>query len=153
MKNLLLACLLLTAALSGEKTLSIVKPDAVKSQKIGDILSLLEKNGLRIAALKMTKLTPEEAAAFYHVHRDRPFFKDLITFMSSGPIVVSVLEGEEAVPKYRALMGATDPKEAKPGTLRALFAASKSENAVHGSDSIEAAREEIAFFFDDEEIY
>lgn len=145
--------LFLFASLSGERTLSLIKPDAVKAHHTGEILALLEKNGLHIAALKMTKLSPEEAGAFYHVHKERPFYKDLVSFMSSGPIVATVLEGDEAIAKYRKLMGATDPKEAAPGTIRALFAASKTENAVHGSDSPDAAKEEIDFFFDEEEIY
>lgn len=130
-----------------EKTLSIIKPDAVKKGVIGKILDRFESNGLRIAAMKKVQLTKEQAGKFYAVHKDRPFFNDLVEFMISGPVVVSVLEGQNAVLKNRDLMGATNPKEAKPGTIRADFAESIDANAVHGSDSLENAKIEIDFFF------
>jgi nucleoside-diphosphate kinase len=135
-----------------ERTLSIIKPDAVAKQVIGKIIDRFESNGLRIAAMKKTKLTKEEAAKFYEVHKERPFFNDLCEYMSSGPVVVMVLEGENAVAKNRELMGATNPKEAAPGTIRADFAESIEANAVHGSDSLENAKKEIAFFFSEREI-
>ncbi|HEH4506071.1 TPA: nucleoside-diphosphate kinase [Campylobacter coli] len=135
-----------------EKTLSIIKPDAVKKGVIGKILDRFESNGLRIAAIKKVQLSKEQAEAFYAVHKERPFFKDLVEFMISGPVVVSVLEGEGAVLKNRDLMGATNPKEAKPGTIRADFAESIDANAVHGSDSLENAKIEIEFFFKSNEI-
>ncbi|HEF9761254.1 TPA: nucleoside-diphosphate kinase [Campylobacter coli] len=136
-----------------EKTLSIIKPDAVKKGVIGKILDRFESNGLRIAAMKKVQLSKEQAEAFYAVHKERPFFKDLVEFMISGPVVVSVLEGEGAVLKNRDLMGATNPKEAQPGTIRADFAESIDANAVHGSDSLENAKIEIEFFFKSNEIY
>jgi len=135
-----------------EQTLSIIKPDAVAKNVIGKIIDRFESNGLRIAAMKKIKLTKEDAAKFYEVHKERPFFNDLCEYMSSGPVVVMVLEGENAVAKNRELMGATDPKEAKPGTIRADFAESIEANAVHGSDSLENAKKEIAFFFSQREI-
>ena len=135
-----------------ERTLSIIKPDAVAKNVIGKIIDRFESNGLRIAACKKIKLTKEDAAKFYEVHKERPFFNDLCEYMSSGPVVVMVLEGENAVAKNRKLMGATDPKEAKPGTIRADFAESIEANAVHGSDSLENAKKEIAFFFAEREI-
>ncbi len=135
-----------------EQTLSIIKPDAVKKGVIGKILDRFESNGLRVAATKMVQLTKEDAAAFYEVHKERPFFGELVEFMTSGPVVVSVLEGENAVAKNRELMGATDPKEAAAGTIRADFAESIDANAVHGSDSLENAAKEIAFFFAQREI-
>ncbi|EDO7597337.1 nucleoside-diphosphate kinase [Campylobacter coli] len=135
-----------------EKTLSIIKPDAVKKGVIGKILDRFESNGLRIAAMKKVQLSKEQAEAFYAVHKERPFFKDLVEFMISGPVVVSVLEGEGAVLKNRDLMGATNPKEAQPGTIRADFAESIDTNAVHGSDSLENAKIEIEFFFKSNEI-
>lgn len=135
-----------------EKTLSIIKPDAVKKGVIGKILDRFESNGLRIAAMKKVQLSKEQAKAFYAVHKERPFFKDLVEFMISGPVVVSVLEGEGAVLKNRDLMGATNPKEAQPGTIRADFAESIDANAVHGSDSLENAKIEIEFFFKSNEI-
>lgn len=128
-----------------EKTLSIIKPDAVKKGVIGKILDRFESNGLRIAAMKKVQLSKEQAENFYAVHKERPFFKDLVEFMISGPVVVSVLEGEGAVLKNRDLMGATNPKEAKAGTIRADFAESIDANAVHGSDSLENAKIEIDF--------
>ncbi|AJD02371.1 nucleoside-diphosphate kinase [Campylobacter lari] len=135
-----------------EKTLSIIKPDAVKKGVIGQILTRFESNGLRIAATKKIQLSEKEAQEFYAIHKDRPFFKDLVEFMISGPVVVSVLEGENAVLKNRELMGATNPKEAAPGTIRADFADSIDANAVHGSDSLENAKIEIEFFFSKTEI-
>ncbi|MCH3876947.1 nucleoside-diphosphate kinase [Campylobacter jejuni] len=135
-----------------EKTLSIIKPDAVKKGVIGKILDRFESNGLRIAAMKKIQLSKEQAENFYAVHKERPFFKDLVEFMISGPVVVSVLEGEGAVLKNRDLMGATNPKEAKAGTIRADFAESIDANAVHGSDSLENAKIEIEFFFKPNEI-
>ncbi len=135
-----------------EKTLSIIKPDAVKKGVIGKILDRFESNGLRIAAMKKVQLSKEQAENFYAVHKERPFFKDLVEFMISGPVAVSVLEGEGAVLKNRDLMGATNPKEAKAGTIRADFAESIDANAVHGSDSLENAKIEIDFFFKPNEI-
>jgi len=135
-----------------ERTLSIIKPDAVAKGVIGKILDRFESNGLRIAATKKLQLSREDAEAFYAVHKERPFFNDLVDFMVSGPVVVSVLEGENAVAKNRELMGATNPKEAEPGTIRADFAENIDANAVHGSDSLENAAIEIAFFFAEREI-
>jgi len=135
-----------------EKTLSIIKPDAVAKNVIGKIIDRFESNGLRIAAMKKIKLTKEDAGKFYEVHKERPFYNDLCEYMSSGPVVVMVLEGENAVAKNRELMGATNPKEAAPGTIRADFAESIEANAVHGSDSLENANKEIAFFFAQREI-
>lgn len=135
-----------------EKTLSIIKPDAVKKGVIGQILTRFENNGLRIAATKKIQLSQKEAEEFYAVHKERPFFEDLVEFMISGPVVVSVLEGKNAVLKNRELMGATNPKEAAPGTIRADFAESIDANAVHGSDSLENAKIEIEFFFSKTEI-
>ena len=130
-----------------EQTLSIIKPDAVKKNVIGKIIERFESNGLRIAAMKKMQLTPQTAGEFYEVHKERPFFGELVEFMTSGPVVVMVLEGENAVAKNRALMGATDPKEAEPGTIRSDFAESIDANAVHGSDSPENAEREIKYFF------
>ena len=130
-----------------ERTLSIIKPDAVKKNVIGDILSRFEKAGLRIVEARMTHLSRKDAEGFYAVHRERPFFKDLVEFMISGPVMVQVLEGENAIARNRELMGATDPKKAAKGTIRADFAASIDANAVHGSDGPETARKEIAYFF------
>ncbi|WP_305906624.1 nucleoside-diphosphate kinase [Methylomarinum sp. Ch1-1] len=135
-----------------ERTFSIIKPDAVAKNVIGEVVSRFEKNGLRIVASKMLQLTKEQAEGFYAVHKERPFFNDLVSFMISGPVVVQVLEGENAVLKNRELMGATNPAEAAPGTIRADFAQSIDENAVHGSDAPETAKEEIAFFFSEDEI-
>ncbi|HEY8354594.1 MAG TPA: nucleoside-diphosphate kinase [Methylophilaceae bacterium] len=130
-----------------ERTLSIIKPDAVAKNVIGKIYTRFESNGLKIVAAQMKQLTREEAEGFYAVHKDRPFFKDLVNFMISGPVMIQVLEGENAVAKNRELMGATNPKEAAPGTIRADFAESIDANAVHGSDSLENAAIEIAYFF------
>lgn len=135
-----------------QQTLSIIKPDAVKKGVIGKIIDRFESNGLRIAAAKKLCLSAEDASKFYEIHKDRPFYKDLIEFMTSGPVVVMVLEGDDAVAKNRELMGATDPKKADKGTIRADFADSIDANAVHGSDSLENAKIEIAFFFAKREI-
>ena len=135
-----------------QRTLSIIKPDAVKKNVVGKIIDRFESNGLRIAAAKKIQLSKCDAKAFYAVHKDRPFFNDLVDFMVSGPVVVMVLEGENAVAKNRELMGATNPKEATPGTIRADFADSIDANAVHGSDSLENAVNEINFFFASREI-
>jgi len=135
-----------------EQTLSIIKPDAVQKGVIGKIIDRFESNGLRIAAMKKIKLDEERAGGFYAEHRERPFFKDLVAFMTSGPVVVMVLEGEDAIAKNRDLMGATNPKEAAAGTIRADFAESIDANAVHGSDSKESAAREIKYFFSDIEI-
>ncbi len=130
-----------------ERTLSIIKPDAVAKNVIGKIYSRFEDAGLKVVAARMMHLSRADAEAFYAVHRDRPFFKDLVDFMISGPVVVQVLEGENAIARNRDLMGATDPKKAAKGTIRADFADSIDANAVHGSDAPETARVEIAFFF------
>src|SRR5437868_11123469 len=130
-----------------ERTLSIIKPDAVKKNVIGEILARFEKAGLRIVAARMKHLSRAEAEGFYAVHRERPFFRDLVDFMISGPVLIQVLEGENAVAKNRELMGATDPKKADKGTIRADFAQSIDANAVHGSDAPETARTEIGYFF------
>jgi len=130
-----------------ERTLSIIKPDAVKKNVIGQILARFEKAGLRIIAARMMHLSRTEAEGFYAVHRQRPFFRDLVEFMISGPVLVQVLEGENAVVRNRELMGATDPKKAEKGTIRADFAESIDANAVHGSDSADNARTEVAYFF------
>ena len=135
-----------------ERTLSIIKPDAVAKNIIGKIYSRFESNGLKIVAAKMKHLTREEAEGFYAVHKERPFFADLVKFMTSGPVMIQVLEGENAVAKNRELMGATNPKEAAPGTIRADFASSIDANAVHGSDSLANAAIEVAYFFGDQEI-
>jgi len=135
-----------------ERTISIIKPDAVAKDVIGEIYSRFEKAGLRIVAAKMMHLTREQAEAFYAVHKERPFFNDLVAFMTSGPVMVQVLEGEDAIARNREVMGATNPAEAAPGTIRADFAESIDENAVHGSDAPETAAAEIDFFFKPEEI-
>lgn len=136
-----------------ERTLSIVKPDAVRKNLIGQILTRYEKAGLKVVASKMVFLSQKAAQEFYAVHRERPFYNDLVKFMTSGPVLVSVLEGENAISLNREVMGATDPKKAAPGTIRADFAQSIDENAVHGSDAADTARVEIAFFFKPEEIF
>ena len=130
-----------------ERTLSIIKPDAVKKNVIGQILARFEKAGLRIVAARMMHLSRAEAEGFYAVHRNRPFFGDLVDFMTSGPVLVQVLEGDDAIAKNRELMGATDPKKAAKGTIRADFAASIDANAVHGSDGPDTARVEVGYFF------
>lgn len=135
-----------------ERTLSIIKPDAVGGNHIGDIYSRFEKNGLKIVAAKMLHLDDEKAGGFYAEHKERPFYNDLKSFMTSGPVLVSVLEGENAIAKHREIMGATNPAEAAEGTIRKDFASSIDENAVHGSDSAESAKREIAYFFNDDEV-
>ena len=136
-----------------ERTLSIIKPDAVKKNAIGQIVARFEAAGLRIVAARMKQLSRAEAEGFYAVHRERPFFRDLVDFMISGPVLIQVLEGENAVARNRELMGATDPKKAAKGTIRADFAQSIDANAVHGSDSAENARTEVAYFFPAAEVY
>ena len=135
-----------------ERTLSIIKPDAVAKNVIGEILTRFEKAGLRVVAAKMVQLSQADAEGFYAEHKERPFFKDLVGFMTSGPVVVQVLEGEGAVLKTRDLMGATNPKEAAAGTIRADFAESIDANAVHGSDSTTSAAREVAYFFAETEL-
>ncbi len=135
-----------------ERTFSIVKPDAVAKNHIGEIYNRFESNGLRIVAAKMMQLSKEKAEGFYAEHSERPFFNDLVAFMTSGPVMVQVLEGEGAVLKNRDLMGATNPADADAGTIRADFATSIDENAVHGSDAVESAAREIAYFFSDAEL-
>ncbi|MCZ6868951.1 MAG: nucleoside-diphosphate kinase [Gammaproteobacteria bacterium] len=135
-----------------ERTLSIIKPDAVARDIIGEIESRFEKGGLRIVAARMVRLTVEKAEGFYGEHRGKPFFDDLVRYMTSGPVVVQVLEGNDAIVTNRNLMGATDPREAEPGTIRGDFAQSIDANAVHGSDSPASAEREIGYFFSDEEI-
>ena len=138
--------------MSEERTLSIIKPDAVGSNLIGKILQRFEENNLKIIASKMIHLTKEKAEGFYDIHRDKPFFPNLIEFMTSGPVIVQVLEGENAVNKNREIMGATNPAEADIGTIRKDFAKSIDENAAHGSDAPETAKVEIAYFFNEDEI-
>lgn len=135
-----------------ERTLSIIKPDAVAKNVIGEIYHRFEKAGLRIIAARMMQLTSKQAGAFYAVHKDRPFYQELVDFMISGPVMVQVLEGENAIKRNREVMGATNPKDAAPGTIRADFAETVDENAVHGSDGPETAEQEIAFFFKADEI-
>ncbi len=135
-----------------EQTLSIIKPDAVKENHIGEILARFEKAELKIIAARMMHLTVDQAKAFYAVHSHRPFFQELVSFMSSGPVLVLALQGKDAIAKNRKLMGATNPKEAEAGTIRADFAKSIDHNAVHGSDSVETAKQEITFFFKTNEI-
>ena len=136
-----------------ERTLSIIKPDAVAKDVIGEIFSRFEQAGLKIIAARMKQLSRAEAERFYAVHRERPFFNDLVRFMTSGPVMIQVLEGENAILRNRELMGATNPKDAAPGTIRADFAESIDANAVHGSDAADTAREEIDCFFGADEIY
>ena len=135
-----------------ERTLSIIKPDAVAKNIIGKIYTRFEDGGLRIVASKMLHMSREQAENFYGIHRERPFFNDLVTFMISGPVVVQVLEGDDAIARNREIMGATDPRKAAPGTIRADYAETVEENAVHGSDAPETAAVEIAFFFGKDEI-
>ncbi len=135
-----------------ERTFSIVKPDAVAKNAIGKVVAMLEAGGLRVVAQKMVRLTPEQAGEFYAVHRERPFYKDLCAFMTEGPVVVQVLEGENAVARNREVMGATDPKKADAGTIRAELGTNIERNACHGSDAPETARQEIAFFFSGAEL-
>lgn len=138
--------------MSTQQTLSIIKPDGVQKNLIGNIFSLIEKAGLKIVATKMLHLSENQAKEFYAVHKERPFYNDLVKYMTSGPVVVSVLEGENAVAKYRDVMGATNPKDAAPGTIRKLYAESIECNAVHGSDSPTNAQIEVRFFFKPNEI-
>ena len=139
--------------MSIEQTLSIIKPDATSRNITGQINSIIEKSGLKIIGQKRIKLTEETAGKFYEVHKERPFFKDLVSFMVSGPVIVQVLKGENAVALYRKVMGATNPQEAEIGTIRKEFALSIEANSVHGSDSIENAKKEISFFFSETEIF
>ena len=136
--------------MSSERTLSIIKPDAVGNNVIGKILQRFEDNNLKIVASKMMHLSKEKAEGFYAIHKDKPFFEKLVNFMISGPVIVQVLEGDNAISKNREIMGATNPDEAKNGTIRKDFARSIDENAVHGSDSIESASREISYFFEDQ---
>jgi nucleoside-diphosphate kinase len=136
-----------------ERTLSIIKPDAVKKNVIGQILGRFEAAGLRIVAARMAQLSRAQAEGFYAVHRERPFFRDLVDFMTSGPVLIQVLEGDNAIARNRELMGATDPKKAAGGTIRADFAESIDANAVHGSDSADTARTEVAYFFPTCEVF
>ncbi len=136
-----------------EKTLSIIKPDAVTRNIIGKIYSRFEGAGLQIIAAKMVHLSQEQAKAFYAIHSERPFYKELVDYMTSGPIMVQVLEGESAISKHRQIMGATDPKKAEPGTIRGDFAENVTKNTVHGSDAIETAISEISFFFSKSELF
>ena len=138
--------------MANELTFSIIKPNAMKKNAIGAIVNKFESNGLKIAAAKMVHLTQQQCEEFYAEHKERPFFGELVTFMTSGPVVVQVLEGDDAVAKYREVMGATNPEEADAGTIRKEHALSIGENSVHGSDSLENAGIEIAFFFNDDEI-
>ncbi len=135
-----------------ERTLAILKPDCVRKNLIGKVIAHIEESGFKIVAMKMVRLTPEQAGAFYYVHRERPFYNDLVKFMSSERVVALVLEKENAVEDFRKLIGATDPKEAEEGTIRKMYADSKQENIVHGSDSIENAKIEISFFFSQSEL-
>ena len=139
--------------MSKEQTLSIIKPDATLRNITGQVNSIIEKSGLKIIGQKRIKLTKETAGKFYDVHKDRPFFQDLVSFMISGPVIVQVLQGDNAVYLYRKIMGATNPEEAEVGTIRKQFALSIEANSVHGSDSIENAKKEIAFFFSESEIF
>lgn len=136
-----------------EKTLSIIKPDAVAKNAIGGIFSMIEKAGLKIIATRMTQLSEAQAKAFYAVHAERPFYGSLVEFMTSGPVVISVLEGEDAIATYRKVMGATNPEQAEEGTIRKAFASSIEANAVHGSDAPETAAVEVGFFFPSSELY
>ena len=139
--------------MSIEKTLSIIKPDATSRNLTGQINSIIEKSGLKIIAQKRIKLTKDIASRFYEVHKDRPFFQDLVSFMISGPVVVQVLQGDNAIALYRQVMGATNPEEAEAGTIRKQFALSIEANSVHGSDSMDNANKEISFFFAETELY
>ena len=135
-----------------ERTLSIVKPDGVQKNVIGEVCRRFEQAGLRIVAARMRRLTQAEAEGFYAVHRERPFFRDLVSYMTSGPVIVQALEGDDAVARHREIMGATDPKKAAPGTIRADLATSIERNVVHGSDSLENAAREIGYFFAETEL-
>lgn len=135
-----------------QKTLGIIKPDAVRKNVAGKIISIIEEKGLKIAGLKKVSLTERDAKKFYEVHKERPFYSELVDFMISGPVIVMVLEGDEAITKWRTIMGATNPEKADAGTIRKLFAANVQENAVHGSDAPETAAKEVAFFFAEREL-
>lgn len=135
-----------------ERTLIILKPDALNNKHVGHILTKIEENGFKIVGLKLLQLSKKDAEKFYEVHKERPFYNDLCNYMSSGPVIVGVLEAENAVQKWRDLIGATDPKEAKEGTIRKLYAVNKEANAVHGSDSVGNALKEINFFFSEKEL-
>jgi nucleoside-diphosphate kinase len=135
-----------------ERTLSIVKPDGVQKNLIGEVYRRFEQAGLRIVGARMLQLSQSQAEGFYAVHRERPFYRDLVRYMTSGPVIVQVLEGENAVARHREIMGATDPKKAAPGTIRADFAASIEQNVVHGSDAADTAAREIAFFFSESDL-
>jgi nucleoside-diphosphate kinase len=136
-----------------EQTLSIIKPDAVGQNMIGNIIEYFEREGLSVVAVKMLHLSADQAKSFYAVHKDRPFYQELVDFMTSGPVLIMVLQGENAIARNREIMGATDPAKAAPGTIRADFATSIDRNAVHGSDSLQTAKTEIAFFFKPNEIF
>lgn len=136
-----------------QKTLSIIKPDGVSKKLIGEVARVFESTGFRVAAMKMKSLSRAEAEGFYYVHKERPFFPELVEFMTSGPVVVMVLEGDDVIKRNREIMGATDPAEAAPGTIRARWADSKQNNIVHGSDSEESAKFEISYFFSEIEIF
>ena len=136
-----------------ERTLSIIKPDGVKKNVVGECFARFEKGGLKIIATRMLRLSKQQAEEFYGVHKGRPFYESLVSYMISGPVVVSALQGENAIQKNRQIMGATDPKKAEPGTIRRDFAESIDANVVHGSDAPETAKNEIAFFFKDNEIF
>ncbi|ADI38894.1 Nucleoside diphosphate kinase [Waddlia chondrophila 2032/99] len=155
LKKLIFTAAILFAPLFAqvEQTLSIIKPDAVQGHHIGEIIQIFEGNGLQVAAIKMVRMSKNDAMEFYEVHKDRPFYEQLTNFMHAGPVVAMVLEGENAVAKNRQLMGETNPENAKPGTIRYRFAKSVQSNAVHGSDSLENAKKEIAFFFNRQEIH
>ncbi len=143
----------LEAFMTIQKTLSIIKPDAVRKNCIGEITKRFENSGLKIIAARMENLTKDQAEKFYEIHKDRSFFNELVEFMCSGPVMIQVLEGPNAILKNRELMGATDPKQATPGTIRADFAESVGQNAVHGSDSVDSAKQEITFFFTSEQCF
>ena len=155
LKKLIITASILLAPLSAqaEKTLSIIKPDAVQGRHIGEIIQVFESSGLQLAAIKMVHMSKRDAMEFYEVHKDRPFYDQLTNFMNEGPVVVMILEGDNAVVKNRQLMGDTNPGNARPGTIRYRFAKSVQSNAVHGSDSVENAQKEIAFFFNRQEIH
>lgn len=140
-------CLALPFSAQAEETLSIIKPEAVRDGHMGEIITMFERGGLTVKQGKMVQLTEEQAAEFYAVHKERPFYGELVKYMTTGPVFVQVLEGDDAVKRNREIMGATNPKDAKAGTVRARFALSIQSNAVHGSDSVENAKKEIAFFF------
>lgn len=143
----------LEAFMTIQKTLSIIKPDAVRKNCIGEITKRFENSGLKIIAARMENLKKDQAEKFYEIHKDRPFFNELVKFMCSGPVMIQVLEGPNAILKNRELMGATDPKQALPGTIRADFAENVGQNAVHGSDSIDTAKQEITFFFTSDQCF